>query len=98
MFGDGGWEPSRSEAQERRLEAWLGGLSPAARGRLLVIECGAGTGVPTVRHFGERVAGGLGGTLVRINVREPEVPAGQVGISMGARAALTAIEARLQAG
>jgi NAD-dependent SIR2 family protein deacetylase len=97
MFGDGGWASERSDAQERRLQAWFRGLSPAARGRVVVIECGAGTGVPTVRYFSERVAGELKGTLARINVREPEVPAGQIGIPMGARAALEAIEARLGA-
>jgi hypothetical protein len=32
------------------------------------------------------------GTLVRINVREPEVPDGHISLGMGALAALTAID------
>jgi NAD-dependent SIR2 family protein deacetylase len=86
MFGDGGWDSSRTEAQEQRLAAWLSGVE----GKLVVIECGAGSAVPTVRRFSERLA--RHGTLVRINVREPEVPSGHVGLSMGALAALTALD------
>jgi hypothetical protein len=40
----------------------------------------------------ERVARGLGATLVRINLREPQAPAGHVGISAGSLEALSAID------
>ncbi|MDI1452207.1 Sir2 family NAD-dependent protein deacetylase [Polyangium sp. 6x1] len=96
MFGDGGWDASRTDAQEARLGSWLVSIRGEARGRVVVIECGAGTAIPTVRHFSERIATSLGGLLVRINVREPEVPAGHVGLPLGARAALTEIEARIK--
>ncbi|MRG97734.1 SIR2 family NAD-dependent protein deacylase [Polyangium spumosum] len=98
MFGDPQWDDRRTHAQEERLEAWLAALPREAQGRVVVIECGAGTAIPTVRSFGERIAEGLGGLLVRINVREPEVPAGHVGLPLGARAALTEIELRLARG
>ena len=88
MFGDGGWDSSRTEAQEERLAAWLDGVGP---GRLAVIECGAGTAIPSVRHFCERVAAHTRGTLIRINVREPEVPAGGIGLALGALEALRAL-------
>ena len=92
MFGDGGWDPSRTEAQHERFHAWL---RPALQaGGLVVVECGAGTGVPTVRHLGDSLAR-AGATLVRVNVREPEVPAGHIGLPMGALAALQGIAARL---
>lgn len=91
MFGDWGWDGSRSHAQQVRLDAWLNGVRD---GPLVVIECGAGTAIPTVRHFSERVAR-AGGTLVRINVREPQVPAGHVGLPLGAREALERIQAAL---
>jgi NAD-dependent SIR2 family protein deacetylase len=91
MFGDDGWDSSRVEVQEQNLDAWM----TRARGaRLVAIECGAGTAVPSVRHFNEhllRVSPGL--LLLRINLREPEVPEGHLGLPLGALAALRAIEA-----
>lgn len=92
MFGDWEWESERTDEQEGRLANWLTGLSGA---RIAVVECGAGRAVPTVRHFSERLVGALEGVLVRINVREPDVPAGHVGIAAGALATLRALNARL---
>jgi NAD-dependent SIR2 family protein deacetylase len=86
MFGDGDWDGARSDAQEARLEGWLRGAT-----RVAVVECGAGTAVPSVRMFSERLAR-FGAALVRINLREPEVPPGHVGIVAGALAALEAID------
>ena len=94
MFGDWDWIPNRTSAQEARLERWLAGL---AGSRLVVIEIGAGSAVPTVRHTSERVTAALDATLVRINPREPEVPPEQVGISAFALETLEAIAARLLA-
>ena len=39
MFGDPGWDPARTEAQEERLSVWLRSQDPA---KLVVIEVGAG--------------------------------------------------------
>ncbi|MGW8393676.1 SIR2 family NAD-dependent protein deacylase [Pseudoduganella sp. HUAS MS19] len=64
MFGDWGWVERRSEMQAARLEAWLGTVR-----RPLVIELGAGTAIPSVRHFGHQVVQ-RGGRMVRINPRE----------------------------
>jgi NAD-dependent SIR2 family protein deacetylase len=91
MFADGGWDGSRTAAQEDRLRDWLGAVR---KDRLVVIECGAGTGVPTVRHYCEGLAA-AGATQVRINPREPAAPAGQVSLALGARDALRAIDERL---
>ena len=63
-----------------RLNTWIESLGEA---RLVVIECGAGQAIPTVRVACENIAGQLGGTLVRINPREPDVPAGHVSLPMG---------------
>jgi NAD-dependent SIR2 family protein deacetylase len=91
MFGDGGWDEARTAAQEGRLEAWLAG---AQGERLVLVESGAGTAVPSVRHFGERLLRNFPGLLlVRLNLREPEVPAGHVGVAQCALAALRAIDA-----
>jgi NAD-dependent SIR2 family protein deacetylase len=92
MFGDYGWDSARTDAQEARFEGFLREL----RGRgskIVVVECGAGSAVPTVRMTSERLARGLGAKLIRINLREPDVPAGQLGLASGALDALTRIEA-----
>ena len=64
--------------------------------KLVVIECGAGQAIPTVRLTCEEIAERYGGTLIRINTREPEVPAGHVSIPLGALAALEAIDERIE--
>jgi NAD-dependent SIR2 family protein deacetylase len=92
MFGDWGWDDSRSSAQARAMVDWLETLGGRRDRRLLVIECGAGRAIPTVRRFGERLVEDEQATLLRINVREPEVPEGQIGIATGALAGLTALE------
>ncbi len=93
MFGDYGWVPHRSHAQESRFRSWMASVSD---GGLVVVELGAGTAVPTVRYASERAIDGVGGTLIRINVREPQVPRGEIGIAAGALETLEAIEGRLE--
>jgi hypothetical protein len=96
MFGDGEWDGARSWAQERRLREWLDTVRAKPKARVVVVECGAGTAIPTVRSFSEQVLASAKGTLVRINVRQPEVPAGQIGLAVGAREALRAIDEALR--
>lgn len=91
MFGDFEWDSAREEEQTARFETWLGGVDLA---RLVVVECGAGTAIPTVRSLGERLAS-RGAKLVRINVREPQTPRGQIGLPLPAKAALAAIAERM---
>ncbi len=88
MFSDFGFDEERQDAQQRRYAGWL----ERQRGkRITVVECGAGTAIPTVRAQGEQLAKHLGATLVRLNPREPEVPRGQHGFSLGAQAGLEAL-------
>jgi len=94
MFGDFGWDPRRTEAQEERFDAWLARLR-GDRARLAIVECGAGTAIPTVRSLGDRLSRAEGSSLVRINLREPEAPRGQLGIAEGALPALSAISAAM---
>lgn len=91
MFGDYDWDSERTSAQEARFSSWLLDLKRAGAG-LCVVECGAGTAVPTVRLASERTAHHLDGALVRINVREPAVPPGHVGIPAGALEALNRLD------
>ena len=91
MFGDWGWSEHRAQKQETRLHALL----RKAR-RPLVIELGAGTAIPSVRHFGQQVIAQYNGRMIRINPREPQVASPlDVGLAMGSLAALTAIDALL---
>lgn len=96
MFGDGGWDSAASDAQAERLRAWLERLVHADA-RLVLVECGAGTAVPSVRRFSERILAVPGSTLIRINPREPEGPRGTISIPMGALEALGAIDSHVQA-
>ena len=83
MFGDWGWDPSRTRAQEVRFDDFLQRVI-LNRHRLVIIEIGAGTAVPTVRLTGERIAKEIGGTLIRINPREPRIdPKLGIGLAMG---------------
>ena len=92
MFGDGGWDSSRSDLQTQRLARWLRSLDGQ---RLVILEIGAGSAIPTVRIQCEDQAERPDAMLIRINPREPEVPEGHVGIPMGALDALEAISERL---
>lgn len=89
MFGDDGWDGSASTAQARRHRDWLRSLGEC---RLVVVECGAGTAIPTIRMHGDDLAG-AGSPLVRINVREAQGRPGTISIAVGALEALEAIDA-----
>ena len=89
MFGDWGWDSARTDCQMQRLDNWIESLDDA---RLVVIECGAGQAVPTVRITCQNIARRMRGTLVRINPREPDVPAGHVSLPMGALKRCSALQ------
>jgi NAD-dependent SIR2 family protein deacetylase len=88
MFGDWQWIERRSLLQQQGLERWLGEVE-----RLVCIEIGAGSNIPTVRHFSEH----CGGRLIRINPGEPQVPAGGIGLALGGMAGIRAVHAALGA-
>lgn len=90
LFDDFAWDPTRADAQWERLSAWVDGLDLA---RMVVLECGAGRALPTIRRFSEQLAG-YGATLVRINPREPQAPRGAVSLPLGARDALERLASR----
>lgn len=94
MFGDGRWDESRTTLQDRRLDAWLTSLAEA-RARLVIVELGAGTAVPSVRVQCEHLSRRFQATLLRINPREPEGPPGTLSLSGGARETLEKIERML---
>jgi NAD-dependent SIR2 family protein deacetylase len=91
MFGDWRWNPLNAESQQRRLRSWLGSLD----GPLVVVECGAGTAIPTVRLACEDIARSRDATLIRINPREPEAHDDQISLPMRAVDALWALDQRI---
>jgi NAD-dependent SIR2 family protein deacetylase len=95
MFGDRGWEPSRTAARERRMGAWLHSLGAA---RIVIVEMGAGMAVPTIRIMSEDFTALPGATLIRINPRELDIPPGHIALPSGALAALRAIDAMVDQG
>mgnify|MGYP000117918295 CR=1 FL=1 len=92
MFGDYSWISERSARQQQRFDSFLA----RAEAPVVVVELGAGTAIPTIRHLSERLVRGDGGKLIRINPRESQVPSGQIPLAMGALEGLERIEMALQ--
>ena len=89
MFQDGTWVSRHVRQQLERYERWLANLAGKS---LVVLEIGAGTAVPTVRMEAERLATLPGATLIRINPRESECPAGALAIEQPALEALQSLD------
>lgn len=88
LFGDRDWSDQRAVAQDYRQESWLREIRNP-----VVIELGAGTAIPSVRHFSQRMIHEFDARLIRINPREHIVPRDlDVGLPMGALEGLRAIE------
>lgn len=89
MFGDWNWIADRTGTQQQNFNHWLKSHQKA---RMVIIECGAGTGVPTVRMTSEDIFRRYDATLIRINLREPQVPPGGIAFSDGAMSTLLNID------
>ena len=90
MFMDYGYISPRRDEQEARLDRFL----ERHRGKMVLIEIGAGTAVSTVRRMSNYLQEN-GSTLIRINPREAHGPRGTLSIEMPGLAALEAIDAQL---
>lgn len=87
MFNDWQWQSERMDQQQARLNNWRQLID-----RLVVIELGAGTAIPSVRNLGMRQKS----PLIRINPREFNVPCDAgMAIPLGALAGLQEIAERL---
>ena len=89
MFGDGDWLADYSDRQRSRLDTFLHGL---AGKRLVVLEFGAGTALPTIRNLGESIARQFNGRCVRVNPRESRIASPHISISEAALPALLALQ------
>ncbi|MBE0504563.1 MAG: NAD-dependent deacetylase [Desulfuromonadales bacterium] len=94
MFGDFSWLDARCRQQEERYQAFL---RQQQGKRSVVIEIGAGTAIPTIRATSERLGRSLQTTVIRINLREAEISHPHISLPCGGLAALTALDALLNA-
>ena len=90
MFSDRNWIPARTEEQAARFTEWLDRVGDGRQ--LAILEFGAGTAVPSVRLTCERLSAATEATLIRVNPREPQVPAGHISLPLGALAALQSLD------
>jgi len=88
MFGDYTWNANRTARQERNLTEFL---RTNRRENLVVIEIGAGTALPTIRNLSERLGRNYNATVIRINPREPFIPAPHISLACGALEGLNGI-------
>lgn len=92
MFGDFSWISVRTEAQEQRFHDFL--LSNNGK-NLVIIEIGAGTAVPTIRHLTQQLARKKNSRAIRINPREAEICGENISIAAGGLEALEIIDSLL---
>jgi NAD-dependent SIR2 family protein deacetylase len=98
MFGDPFFDVVRNGEQLDRLNGFLAGVDRDAP--VVLVECGAGTAIPTVRFFSEGLLRRFPrARLVRVNLREPGADDDRyadrvIPVAAGARAALLALRER----
>ena len=93
MFGDFSWLDERCRAQEERYHSFLERLQGQ---RIVIIEIGAGTAIPTIRATSERIGRAPQATVIRINLREAEIPPPHLSLPCGGLAGLSALDALLK--
>ncbi len=90
MFSDWSWLAYRSNEQGDLRNKWLNQTQKQGH-KLLLIEVGAGSNVPTVRMKSQNIARQFNANFIRINPREFDVPKGQTGLCGNALEILSAI-------
>mgnify|MGYP001564366312 CR=1 FL=1 len=97
MFGDAFFDTEMHEMQDLRYEKFLHAVfEPAGNHRLAIIELGAGTSIPTVRRLGDHmIIAHPRATLIRINLHEPHVYSGQIGIGTSAAEGIAGLKTAL---
>lgn len=69
MFGDLNWQSKRSDTQMDYFEKWETNIVNDNK-KVAIIEIGAGTAIPSIRHMSESVAKQFHTSFIRINPRE----------------------------
>lgn len=92
MFGDSSWIDDRTAGQQQRFYTFL---QRVLGKKLVILELGAGTAVPTIRHLTQQLSQRPHSTAIRINPRQAQINAPHLSLAQGALAALTAINQQL---
>jgi NAD-dependent SIR2 family protein deacetylase len=95
MFGDYGWIDERTRQQRERFNKFLALQNGK---RIVVVELGAGTAIPTVRAMSERIGAFSRARVIRINPREPQISAPHLSLPCGALEGLRGIGEKLKPG
>jgi NAD-dependent SIR2 family protein deacetylase len=93
MFGDFSWLSDRTNRQEERYHSFL---DQQQGKRIVVIEIGAGTAIPTIRATSERIGRAPQATVIRINLHEAEISPPHLSLPCGGLAGLSALDALLK--
>jgi NAD-dependent SIR2 family protein deacetylase len=92
MFGDWNWISKRSDVQIRAESNWLSSIAEVSP-RIVIVEIGAGSVIPSVRQFSHRISLDYGACLIRMNPRESQVPSSRdIGFATGSLEALRGID------
>jgi len=92
MFGDYSWLHQRTGRQEQQLDRFLEKNRNSA---MVIVEMGAGTAIPTIRHLSERLGRLKNCRVIRINPREAHIAPPHLSFAEGSAAALQQINDRL---
>jgi NAD-dependent SIR2 family protein deacetylase len=92
MFGDWSWISDRTARQERLFDEFVAEQRDRT---MVVIELGAGTAIPTIRHTSEDLGRRRGATIIRINPRESQIALPHIALPCGALEGLRGIETAL---
>jgi len=92
MFGDYSWLSKRSAIQEENFDDFLQNNN---NNQMVVIEMGAGSAIPTIRHLSEKLGQRPKTSVIRINPREPQIRAPHFSFSGGAVETLNQIKSAL---
>mmetsp|Transcript_24842 Transcript_24842/g.34780 ORF Transcript_24842/g.34780 Transcript_24842/m.34780 type:complete len:298 (+) Transcript_24842:48-941(+) len=97
MFGDWSWNGSRRHEQMRNFQQFQKQLTQQKDAKLVIIEVGAGKAVPTVRKTSQNIAKEFNGTLIRINLRDYDMPSSVngIGIPLGGKEALQKLKEKI---
>lgn len=89
LFGDFDWIDHKAKEQHRRFAQWLSSMQGK---RLVIIESGAGTAIPTVRMKSEQYYTPQQPNLIRINPTESMGPFGTLSLHQGALSTIKHID------
>jgi hypothetical protein len=91
-IGDYGWVEERTRRERERFNGFLTRQNGR---RIVVVELGAGTAIPTVRAMSERIGALAGARVIRINPREPMIAPPHLSLPCGALEGLRGISEKL---